>query len=56
MSELPISLAHGREAGSLPLVHRDPFDRMLMAQARVERVRLVSTELRFDASGVSRLW
>lgn len=56
MSALPISLEHAREAGGLPLVHRDPVDRMLIAQARVERVRLVSNEALFDAYGVSRLW
>lgn len=56
MLELPISLAHAREAGSLPLVHRDPFDRMLIAQARVERIQIVSNESLFDAYGVSRRW
>ena len=56
MLQLPISLAHAREAGSLPLVHRDPFDRMLVAQARVERCQIVSNELLFDAYGVSRRW
>jgi len=56
MLPLPISLAHAREAGSLPLVHRDPFDRMLIAQARVERMQIVSNEALFDAYGVSRVW
>lgn len=56
MLELPISLAHAREAGSLPLVHRDPFDRMLIAQARVERCQIISNESLFDAYGVSRHW
>ena len=56
MRELPITLAHAREAGSLPLVHRDPFDRVLIAQARVERLQLVSNQVLFDAYGVSRLW
>lgn len=56
MLELPISLSHAREAGSLPLVHRDPFDRMLIAQARVERIQIVSNESLFDAYGVSRHW
>ena len=56
MSPLSISLAHAREAGSLPLVHRDPFDRMLVAQARVEQLQLVSNEELLDAYGVSRLW
>lgn len=56
MLELPISVPHAREAGSLPLVHRDPFDRMLIAQARVERIQIVSHEILFDAYGVSRRW
>jgi PIN domain nuclease of toxin-antitoxin system len=56
MSPLGISLAHAREAGNLPLVHRDPFDRMLVAQARVEQLQLVSNEELLDAYGVSRLW
>jgi PIN domain nuclease of toxin-antitoxin system len=40
----------------LPITHRDPFDRMLIAQAIVENLTLVSNETIFDASGVSRLW
>jgi PIN domain nuclease of toxin-antitoxin system len=56
MLSLPISVAHAREAGSLPLVHRDPFDRMLVAQARVEHLQLVSNEALLDAYGASRLW
>jgi PIN domain nuclease of toxin-antitoxin system len=53
---LPILFQHAREAGGLPLVHRDPFDRMLVAQARTENLRLVSNEALFDAYGASRLW
>lgn len=56
MFHLPIAFAHARDAGSLPLVHRDPFDRMLVAQARCEGLRLVSNERLFDAYGASRLW
>ena len=56
MLSLAISLSHAREAGSLPLVHRDPFDRMLIAQARLEQLQIVSNEALFDAYGVSRLW
>jgi PIN domain nuclease of toxin-antitoxin system len=41
---LPISPAHGIRAGSLPLHHRDPFDRMLIAQAMVEGLLLVSND------------
>src|SRR5688500_4406398 len=41
---LPITLLHAQRAGSLPGSHRDPFDRMLIAQAQVEGVPLVSIE------------
>lgn len=53
---LPITLAHGQDAGALVLHHRDPFDRMLVAQARSERMVLVSNEAAFDAVGVVRVW
>ncbi len=53
---LPITLGHGQLAGSLPIAHKDPFDRLLMAQAIAENLTLVSNERLFDASGVSRLW
>ena len=42
--ELPISFAHATTAGRLPLLHRDPFDRMLVAQARCERLALVTRD------------
>ena len=54
--ELPIGLRHGQVAGSLAGAHRDPFDRMLIAQAMLENLVLVSNELGFDAFGVVRLW
>jgi PIN domain nuclease of toxin-antitoxin system len=53
---LPISLRHGQAAGSLPGPHRDPFDRMLIAQAMLENLILISNEQPFDAYGVRRLW
>jgi PIN domain nuclease of toxin-antitoxin system len=40
--ELPVTARHAVAAGQLPLVHRDPFDRMLVAQARCEGFTLVS--------------
>jgi PIN domain nuclease of toxin-antitoxin system len=54
--ELPIGLRHGQVAGSLASAHRDPFDRMLIAQVLLENLVLVSNELAFDAFGVVRLW
>lgn len=55
-TELPISWGHAQVAGALPGPHRDPFDRMLIAQAREEKMALVSDEAVFDAYGVTRLW
>lgn len=53
---LPIGLGHAQVAGSLAGEHRDPFDRMLIAQAREEKMALVSIERLFDAYGVRRVW
>nr|WP_255512131.1 type II toxin-antitoxin system VapC family toxin [Kribbella kalugense] len=44
LSELPIRNAHVDLAGRLPAIHRDPFDRMLVAQALVERLTLVTRD------------
>jgi len=54
--ELPVTVAHGQLAGSLPGPHKDPFDRMLMAQSIAERLVLVSNETLFDTYGAKRLW
>ena len=53
---LPITVVHAQRAGLLVGDHRDPFDRMLIAQARSEDLILVSNEELFDAFGVTRLW
>lgn len=53
---LPITIRHGEAAGALPGPHRDPFDRMLIAQSTLEDLVLVSNEQAFDAYGVQRLW
>lgn len=42
--ELPISFEHAITAGRLPLIHRDPFDRMLVAQARCDDLTLVTRD------------
>ena len=54
--ELPITVRHGQAAGSLPGPHRDPFDRMLIAQAVLADLVLASNEAVFDRYGVRRLW
>jgi PIN domain nuclease of toxin-antitoxin system len=53
---LPIKLEHARRAGLMPGEHRDPFDRMLIAQAQIEGLTLVSNETLFDRFGIDRLW
>ena len=55
-TELPISLADGARAGNLPGPHRDPFDRMLIAQAQAHDLPLISNEAVFDDYGIRRLW
>jgi PIN domain nuclease of toxin-antitoxin system len=53
---LPISAEHGIRAGLLPGIHKDPFDRMLIAQSQAENVPIISNETVFDHYGVRRLW
>ena len=53
---LPISILHGVRAGLLPGPHRDPFDRMLIAQAQSEGLTIVSNDKIFDEYKVRRLW
>ncbi len=54
--ELPISVHHARLAGEMNIAHKDPFDRLLIAQAQVEDMVLVSNEAMFDGFAVKRLW
>ena len=53
---LAISTAHALRAGQLPLHHRDPFDRMLVAQAQALNFPIVSADTVFDRYGVRRIW
>jgi len=55
-SELLINIRDGQIAGGLPAIHKDPFDRMLIAQAVTADVVIVSNEAMFDAYAVARLW
>ena len=45
---LPINFTHAIAAGRLPFIHRDPFDRMLIAQARTEQLRILSHDRIFE--------
>jgi PIN domain nuclease of toxin-antitoxin system len=53
---LPISAEHGIRAGLLPGLHKDPFDRMLIAQSQAEGIPIISNGAVFDTYGVKRLW
>jgi PIN domain nuclease of toxin-antitoxin system len=53
---LPISAEHALRAGRLPATHKDPFDRMLAAQAIHEDLLLLSNDEQIDAFGVRREW
>jgi len=53
---LPINLAHVLELGKLPFHHKDPFDRLLIAQATAEKMILVSSDSKFAAYPVNVLW
>src|SRR5438270_2797224 len=53
---LPISLDHTTMVESLAAHHKDPFDRLLIAQAMSERIPIVSTDAIFDQYGITRLW
>lgn len=53
---LPITLAHVRCAETLPMHHKDPFDRMLVAQAFVERLDIVSRDALISRYGIPTIW
>lgn len=55
-NELPITVHHARLAGEMKIEHKDPFDRLLIAQAQAEDMVLVSNEALFDNFAVNRLW
>lgn len=54
--ELVLLARHGQLAGNLPGTHKDPFDRMLAAQAILEGLTLVSSDTALDQFGVRRIW
>jgi PIN domain nuclease of toxin-antitoxin system len=53
---LPIEVRHTAILASMPFHHRDPFDRLIVAQALAESIGVVSVDAMLDAYGVSRLW
>jgi PIN domain nuclease of toxin-antitoxin system len=53
---LPLEAEHIEPLTTLPMHHKDPFDRLIAATALVEGMTVVSSDTAFDAYGVSRLW
>ena len=53
---LPINFLHAAAVAELPPHHRDPFDRMLVAQARIERLTLVTHDRRLEPYAASTIW
>ena len=53
---LPVDYAHAARVETLPWSHRDPFGRLIVAQALEEGVAVVSVDAQFDAYGVDRIW
>ncbi len=53
---LPMNIAHAMCAGKLPGKHRDPFDRMLIAQAQIESMAIIGKDVIFDHYGINRIW
>lgn len=53
---LPIEPRHTAVLTTMPFHHRDPFDRLLIAQAMIEQIPIVSRDSAFDAYPITRLW
>ena len=53
---LKIELEHLFLLENLPLHHRDPFDRLIVAQAKIEKAPIISTDVSFDRYAVKRIW
>lgn len=53
---MKIEVSHLSTVATLPLHHRDPFDRLLIAQAIVEKMPIVGADQMFDSYGIERLW
>ncbi len=56
IDQLTISFRHVTKVRLLPFYHRDPFDRLLIAQAQEEGMAIMSSDTAFDSYDVERLW
>jgi PIN domain nuclease of toxin-antitoxin system len=56
LQSLPIEVSHTSRLITLPHHHRDPFDRLLVAQALIEHLSVISSDAQLDAYGIQRIW
>ena len=54
--ELPLTVSHAQHAARLARIHRDPWDRLLVAQAQTEQLTLVTADGKLSQYGVPTLW
>lgn len=53
---LEIRMEHLRRVAALPLIHRDPFDRLLIAQSNAENLPIITSDAAFDHYAIQRIW
>jgi PIN domain nuclease of toxin-antitoxin system len=53
---LPVTVKYAERLSTLPPHHKDPFDRLMIAQVLVEAIQIVSVDVAFDRYGVTRIW
>jgi PIN domain nuclease of toxin-antitoxin system len=56
LTTLPVTVEYADRQSTLPPHHKDPFDRLMIAQALVEGIPVVGSDTAFDAYGVTRIW
>ena len=56
LSVLPVTVEYAERQSLLPPHHKDPFDRLMIAQALVDRIAIASADAVFDPYGVTRIW
>ena len=54
--ELPVTMEHATNLQNLPLIHRDPFDRLLISQSMVESIPLLRADKRMRAYPIDCIW
>ena len=56
LTVLPVTVDYAERQSALPFFHKDPFDRLMIAQALVDGIPIVSVDMDFDPYGVTRIW